>query len=269
MDRTLSAVLVVLVVVSAAFLVVISLTAYIGITYRGTLSSTYEYRVSIAPDAAIGNVTLYLPIPSRGAGNSAILGEIGAGNLRGLPPGWNMSLIGTEKFTMLEITAREIAPAPVGEPYLLTVRARVPGPIETRNAGSADLVLAPTAAGRPSTCGDTGPQVSPEVHCEAYEAPVYADYTAGSPVRLSIFLFLDGKNGWDVFGPSSNEYQDGLQVTWSGGARGWQPGKGLLVTGIGDYGLDFWVQGPGGVTPHPGGSRLPARWTPGPGGEIA
>ena len=242
MDRTLRLVLVVLVVASAVFLAVFSLTAYIGMTYRATLSSTYEYRVSISSDATLENVTLFLPIPERRPGISAILEEIGAGNLRGLPRGWNISLIGTRKFTMLEVDAREIAPTPVREPYLLSVNATVRGPIRTKNAGTEDLVIEPAAAGTPVACGDTVAQESPDVSCVLYEGPVYAGFTGPVNAHLRIFIFVDGQNSWDVFGPSSNEYQDGLQVSFSGGARGWQTGKGILVTGIGDYGIDFWVQ---------------------------
>jgi hypothetical protein len=260
MDRTLSLVLAVLAVVSVVFLAAISLTVYMGMTYRATLSSTYEYRVSITSEAALGNVTLYLPIPARGPENSAILQEIGAGHLQGLPRGWNTSLIGTEKFTMLEVTAREIPPNPVGKPYLLWVNATVMGPIMTRNAGSGNLVLVPAAERRPITCGEPLSQVSPEMQCELYEGPVYADFTALVNAHLRIYLFLDGRNSRDVFGASSNEYQDGLQVSYQNGARGWHTGNGILVTGIGDYGIDFWVQEQGTPVTRPGESRLPAGW---------
>jgi hypothetical protein len=243
MERTLSAVLAILAVVSVVFVGAISLTFYMGMTYRATLTSTYDYRVSITSDATLGNVTLFLPIPARGPENSAILEEIGAGKLQGIPRGWNISLIGTEKFTMLEVKAREIPSTPVGKPYLLTVNASVQGPISTRNAGSEDLVLEPAAERRPVACGEAVLQASPEVRCEVYEGPVYAAFTAPGNAHLTIFVFVDGRNRWDVFGPSSNEYQDGLQVSIPGGARGWRTGSGILVTGIGDYGIDLWVQG--------------------------
>jgi hypothetical protein len=263
MDRTLSVVLAVLAVAMVAFLAAISLTWYIGFTYRATLSSTYEYRVSITSDATLGNVTLYLPIPARGAENSAVVEGIGAGNLQGLPPGWNISLIGTEKFTMLEVTAREMAPSPPGRPYLLSMDTRVRGPIRTKNAGSEDLVLVPAAERRQVACGGTASETSPEIRCEAYQGPAYADFTAPGNVRLGVFIFLTGRNTWDVFGPSSNEYQDGLQVSFTGGARGWRTGDGILVTGIGDYGIDFWVQGRGAPAPAPEGSRRLPGWPSG------
>lgn len=245
MDRTLSRVLVVLVVVSVIFLAAISITLYVEITYRATLSGTYDYRVSITSDTTLENVTLYLPIPTRGPENSAVLEAIGAGGLRGLPRGWKTSLIGTEKFTMLEVTAPEIAASPVGRPYLLSVSAHTAGPIDTRNAGTGDLVLVPSAMRTPAVCENIDAQASPDTHCELYRGSAYADFTAPGNVRLSVFIFLSGRNTWDVFGPSSNEYQDGLQVTFSGGTRGWHTGDGILVTGIGDYGIDFWLQHPG------------------------
>jgi hypothetical protein len=242
MDRTLSYALAVLVVATAVFLVFLSLSVYMGTTYRNTLSSTYEYRVSIANDATLGNMTLYLPIPSgEGPENSAILEGIGAGGLAGVPPGWRTSLIGTEKFTMLEVTAPEVAPAPVGKPYLLSITTPVRGPIRTREPVPREPVLAPLAKRSRVTCGVMDAGASPEMRCEMYQSPVYADFTSPGTARLAVFVSLDGKNTWDVFGPSSSEYQDGLEVSFSREAQGWQTGNGVLVTGIGDYGLGFWV----------------------------
>ena len=142
---------------------------------------------------------------------------------------------------MLEVTAPAIAPTGAGKPYLLSANATVPGPIDTKNAGTDDLVLEPTAEMTPVPCGDTVSQASPEASCMVYEGPVYAAFTGPSEAHLRIFIFVDGTNSWDVFGPSSNEYQDGLQAGFSGGAQGWKTGEGILVTGIGDYGIDFWV----------------------------
>jgi hypothetical protein len=241
MDRTLLRVLAILAVGSLIFLVAISITLYMEISYRATLSSAYEYRVSITSDTTLGNVTFYIPVPARGSEASAVLQAIGAGNLRGLPQGWNTSLIGTEKFTMLEVTAREIPANPVGRPYLLSANAMVPGPIDTRNAGSGDLVLVPAAKRTPVVCGNMDSQASPEPRCELYQGSAYADFTAPGNVHLSIFSLVTGRNTWDVFGPSSNEYQDGLQVSFSGGTRGWHTGDGILVTSIGDYGIDLWL----------------------------
>ena len=255
MERTLSIVVAILAAVTVVFIAAVSLTLYMGMTYRATLSSTYEYRVSITNDAPLGNVTLFLPIPARRPGISAVLEEIGAGGLRGLPQGWKSSLIGTRKFTMLEVTAPAIAPTGAGKPYLLSANATVRGPIDTKNAGTDDLVLEPAADMTPVPCGDTVSQASPEASCVVYEGPVYAGFTAPADAHLGIFISVDGMNSWDVFGPSSNEYQDGLQVSFSGGARGWQTGKGILVTGIGDYGIDFWVQGGSTAVSRPMGSR--------------
>jgi hypothetical protein len=244
MDRTLFQVLAVLAVASVIFLGAISVTMFMEIAYRATLSSAYEYQVSITNDATLENVTLYIPVPARGPEASAVLRKIGAGDLLGVPRGWNVSLIGTEKFTMLEVTAREILPSPVGRPYLLSVNAMVPGPIDTQNAGTGDLVLVPAVKRTPAVCGNIDTETSPKVRCELYQGSAYADFTAPENVHLSIFSFLSGRNSWEVVGPSSNEYQDGLQISFSGATRGWHTGDGILITGIGDYGIEFWLQHP-------------------------
>lgn len=242
MDRTLSVVLAILAVASAIFLAAISLTAYAGISYRATFSGTYEYRVSISSDTPLGNVTLYIPIPARGMGSSEVLEKIGSGGLQGLPAGWEISLIGTEKFTMLEVTAREMDAAPVGRPYHLSVDAPSDGGIDTRNPESGGLVLAPVVPTRPGVCGDMESGPSPGMRCEHYDGMVYADFTGPANARLTILTVVTGRNSWDVFGPSSNEYHEGLQVSFSGGERGWRTGEGIRASGIGDYGIDFWVK---------------------------
>ena len=242
MDRTLFRVLVVLAVASVIFLAAISITVFVEITYRATLSSTYEYRVSITSDATLGNVTLYVPIPARGPKSSSVLEGIGSGGLKGVPPSWGVSLIGTEKFTMLELTAREIEPSPPGRPYLLSFDTRVRGPIHTRTAGSEDLVLRSVTQVIPAACGGMDTEASPEMRCWLYQGPAYADFTAPGNEHLSVQVSLTGRNAWDVFGPSSNEYRDGLQFSFSGERRGWRTGDGSLVTGIGDYGIEPWLQ---------------------------
>jgi hypothetical protein len=263
MDRTLFRVLVILAVASVLFLAAISLTAFMETAFRATLSSTYEYEVSITTDAALENATLYIPVPARGAEASAVLQGIGSGKLLGLPRGWNISLIGTEKFTMLEVTAGEIPANPVGRPYLLSVKAPVKGPIDTRNAGSGDLVLAPAAMRTPFVCGNLNPQASPDTSCEMYHGSAYADFTGPGNVHLTIFTLLTGRNTWNVFGPASNEYQDGLQISFSGATRGWHTGDGILVTGTGDYGIDFQAPEPKALETGSGGSRQGVGLPPG------
>ncbi|HUK93166.1 MAG TPA: hypothetical protein VLU98_03930 [Methanomicrobiales archaeon] len=261
MERTLFRVLAVLAAVSLVFIAVFSLTVFMELAYRATISSTYEYRVSITTDTTLENATFYLPIPARGPAASAVLEGIGAGDLKGLPPGWNISLIGTEKITMLEVTAREIAPSPVGVPYLLSVNEQAKRPVDTLNAGTGDLVLLPAARRTPVACGNMDSEAGADMLCELYHGTAYADFTAAKNEHLSIFTLITGRNTWDVFGPSYNEYQDGLQVSYEGRERGWKMGDGILITGMGDYGIDFWLQHPD--TTGPGGGR-PRQYALGP-----
>jgi hypothetical protein len=260
MDRTLSVVLGILVVSALVFFGAVSLWVYTGISYRATLSSTYEYRVSIATDETLGNVTLYLPVPARGPGSSAVLERIGSGDIKGVPAGWNISLIGTEKFTMLDLTAGEIGPSPPGSPYLLSLDTRVSRPINTKNAGSDDLVLRSVTQVIPAACEGRDPKASPEMRCWLYQGPAYADYTSDGNERISVLVSLAGRNAWDVFGPSSNEYRDRLQFSFAGERKGWRTGDGSLVTGIGDYGIEFWLPEERTPGPAPGWPRDLAWW---------
>ncbi|HTY51602.1 MAG TPA: hypothetical protein VMB35_00230 [Methanomicrobiales archaeon] len=262
MERTLSVVLAVLAAVTIVFLAIFSLSAYAALAYRATFAGTYEYRVSISSDTDLGNVTLYIPIPARGAASSEILERIGSGGLEGLPLGWAISLIGTEKFTMLEVTTPGLAATPVGEPYLLSADARTGSTIDTRNPETGGLVLEPGAGLTSISCGNIDPQASPEMRCVLYRGSVYADFTSVRDPHLTIFTFVAGRNNWDVFGPSSNEYQDGLQATYVRDIRGWRLGDGILVSGVGDYSLDFWLPGEGSPGAGPAGSSFQAAWWP-------
>jgi len=262
MERTLSVVLAVLAAVTLVFLAIFSLSAYAALAYRATFTGTYEYRVSISSDTDLGNVTLYIPIPARGAASSEILERIGSGGLEGLPLGWGTSLIGTEKFTLLEVTTPELAATPVGEPYLLSADARAGSTIDTRSPETGGLVLEPGAGMTPISCGNIDPQASPRMRCVLYRGSVYADFTSARDPHLTIFTFVTGRNDWDVFGPSSNEYQDGLQATYVRDIRGWRLGDGILVSGAGDYSLDFWLPEQGNPSAGPAGSSFQAAWWP-------
>jgi len=267
MDRTRTVVLAVLAVVVVLFLAVFSLTVYMGITYRASLASTYDYRVSIASDTDIGNVTLYLPVPGRRSGNSVVLERMGSGGGLSLPAGWTATLLGTEKVDFLELTTREIPASPPGNPYLISLRVQVKGPIVTESDGFDGLVIAPLAPRSPVACPGIPEGISTEkIRCEAYRGTAYADFTGPTAANLRFTFNLTGRNAWDVFGPSGNEYRDGLQVSVSGGERGWKTGDGLLVTGLGDYGVDFWVDWTGRTVASSGRQ---VRVTPSAGGRPA
>jgi hypothetical protein len=234
MDRTLLAVLAVLAVALVIFIAAFSVTVYVGMRYRSTFTGTYLYEVTIIPDAPLGNVTLYIPVPARGRETSPVAQGIGSGNLQGVPARWNTSLIGTEKFTMLEITARELDPGCGCAPMILSVNARSLSPVETREPATGDILLG-TAGEGPVACDETGNGESPEMQCRSSHGQAYADFTAPEGATLTVLVSLTGRNSWDVFGPASNEYRDRLRFAFTGGDQGWHAGEGTLVTGIGDY----------------------------------
>jgi hypothetical protein len=240
MDRTLLLGVAALAVALLAFTGAFSVTFCMETRYRSSFGGTYEYQVSIAPGTTLGNVTLYLPVPARGGGMSEVIRGIGSGGLTGVPPGWGVSLIGTRKVTLLELTAGEVAPKADGSPTVISITTRVKGPIRTKNAGAEDLVLGTGEQPGPVACRETDTVAYPERQCRPSRGQAYADFTAPGPASLAINVSLAGRNSWDVFGPSSNEYRENLAFSFSGGDQGWHAGEGLLVTGIGDYRYESW-----------------------------
>jgi hypothetical protein len=245
MDRILRAVLVVLAVGLVIFLAAFLVNVVMGMMFWSTYTGTYEYRVSIAPDTTLRNVTFYLPLPSRGAAASPVLLGIGAGALAGVPPGWKVSPIGTEKFTMMELTGGELSPNPDGRPTILSLNlssgSRVGRPLGTRNPAAEDFILGSVEQAGPVACRGMDTAANPGMQCRVSTGRAYADFSAPGDAHLNISLSLTGRNSWDVFGASSNEFRDSLQFSFSGRDQGWQAGEGLLVSGIGDYRPgDYW-----------------------------
>jgi hypothetical protein len=251
MDRILRAVLVILAVGLAIFLLAFLANAVMGMMFWSSYRGTYEYRVSLAPDTTLRNVTLYVPVPTRGTAASPVLIAIGGRALTGVPAGWGVAPIGTEKFTFMELTGAELAPNPDGSPTILSVNIS-PGSRDGRlmgtlNPAAGEYILGSVDQAVPVACRGPDTATSPGARCWASTGRAYAGFSAPENAHLAVSVSLTGRNTWDVFGPSSNEFRDSLVFSFSGADQGWKTGEGLLAGGIGDYRPRPWM--PGGKAP--------------------
>jgi hypothetical protein len=255
MDRTLKSiawVLIAALIVGGAF---ISFFAYVQSSYERSLSSTYVYQITLETDEELTNATLFIPLPDGSGTQSPIVLLIGSGNLSGLPEGWTTEIYGTEKFTMLKITAETIAPQvrplpipisetgtppPAGEvgsvpaPIRIIVQADAGGLIDTRDPVGNSSVLLPKYNLTPVPCSFPYPDENPPA-CYTYEGLLYAEYSAPPGAAVTITVGLTGTNEWFVFGWTGNEFRDQIVFTHSGESHGWQTVSGTLVTGVGRY----------------------------------
>jgi hypothetical protein len=72
--------------------------------------------------------------------------------------------------------------------------------------------------------------------CYEYESRIYAHYTTSPNAKLSLYIELEGRNNWWVYGWSGNEYRDNVHIALSGESQGWHAAFGQLVEGEGRYG---------------------------------
>ncbi len=256
MDRALRSLLGILIVALVASAAFVSFSAYVHAAYERTLSSRYVYEISLETDAVLSNVTLFVPLPERHGGRSPILERIGEGDLYGIPRDWETEIYGTEKFSMLMISADEILPqfgppplpaseeenltaapaaTPVPVPVTIRVEADAGAVIDTRHPIGNSSVILPKYDLSPVPCPFPHGEEERPPACYTYETSVYADYTAGADAAVTITVSLTGTNEWFIFGWTGNEFRDRLTLALDGEVHGWQRANGTLMTGIGQY----------------------------------
>jgi len=240
MDRVLRILVVMLFLACSVTIGVFSFLAYVDSRYAGTLTATYEYRVSVETDGPLSNLLLFLPLPARGGGSSEVVRAVGARGWTEAPEGWNLTLTGTEKYTFLKVTAPSVPATgecgPCGRggtSHTLTVPVKVRGPVDPWDPVGNDEVLGPRFSVTDRTCTGTFPAGDSTPRCTGYETQVFADYTAYPATTVVITVELTGTNRWNIFSERYSEFRDSARLTILGESHGWQTARGELVSGIG------------------------------------
>jgi len=68
-----------------------------------------------------------------------------------------------------------------------------------------------------------------------YESLVYAHYDTSNDTDVQIFVELNSRNEWWVYGWQYNDYIDRISIRLSGPQEGWVKAEGKLTTGDGIY----------------------------------
>jgi hypothetical protein len=239
-DRVLRVLVVIFVLVCAVTVGLFAFNAYVDSRYADTLTATYLYQVSVATDGPLTDLLLFLPLPARGGGSSEVVRAVGAQGWTEVPEGWNLTLTGTEKYTLLKISAPSLnltdecgACGRSGAPHILTIPVKVRGPIDPWDPVGNDEALDPRRSVTNVTCTEAYASGDSTPHCTAYETRFFADYTAYPATTVVITVELTGTNRWNIFSERFSEFRDKARLTILGESHGWQIARGELVSGIG------------------------------------
>jgi hypothetical protein len=208
---------------------------YVEKEYRRTLVSTYSYTLTISTSEKLQNVTFFIPVPANSGGNSPFVEQFSNRAFTGIPAGWETTLLGSNKATMLKIRAPIIAGSDgAGFSVRTSSDARTGKVIDTRSPLDRDIVLRPVQDMTKADCTAFGIS-DPGASCYRYVSSVYADYDASPGAVVRISSAISGKNEWNVFGPGHNEYSNAIDIEILGAHHGWTSARGELQAGIGSY----------------------------------
>jgi hypothetical protein len=204
--------------------------------------SSYGYDVMLTTDSTLNNVTLYLPLPV--INNTSSVGtDIVEHHFNNYDHSWKYALVNTEHGLMLSMKNEKIAPkyvtqsrdskkilSPSADFSTLVFTNQT---IDTMNPLGNEMVLMPkynlthnVNSRRPYT------QASEQFD---YESKMYACYDTSSDANVSISIYLNGSNGWWIWGWLYNSYWETMEIMLSGSQDGWTTVNGQLFTGEGTY----------------------------------
>ena len=213
--------------------------SYVEKEYRRTLVSTYSYTLMISTSGELRNVTFFIPVPANPNGNSPFVEQFSIGNFTGIPVGWETTLLGSNKATMIKIqTPVVVGSDGAGFSVRTSSDAWTGKVIDTKSPQDRDIVLRPVQDVTKADCTAFGIS-DPGASCYRYVSSVYADYDASPGAVVRISSTISGKNEWSVLGPGHNEYSNAIDVELHGAHHGWTAAKGELQSGIGSYDVPF------------------------------
>ncbi|WAC04040.1 MAG: hypothetical protein OS112_06075 [Methanoregula sp.] len=209
--------------------------SYVEKEYRRTLVSTYSYTLTISTSGELRNVTFFIPVPANPNGNSPFVEQFSIGNFTGIPVGWDTTLLGSSKATMLKIQAPVIlGGGGAGFSVHASSDARASKVIDTKSPQDSDIVLRPVQESKEVSCPEFKNSGFGGI-CHQYQSAVYADYESSQIVKVEISSTVTGKNEWKIFEPAYNRYTNSISAMISGENHGWVIAKGELQSGIGSY----------------------------------
>jgi hypothetical protein len=215
---------------------------YVEKEYKRTLVSTYSYTLTLSTSEKLQNVTFIIPVPVNPGGNSPFAEQFSARTFTGIPAGWESTLLGSNKATMIKIRAPVVSGSD-GDGFSVRISsdARAAQLIDTKSPQDRGIVLRPVQDLKEASCaGFTNAE--PGATCYRYQSAVYADYASSPNAKVEISSTITGKNEWTIFAPGYNQYSNAFSTMMLGDNHGWVTANGELQTGIGSYDVPFHMK---------------------------
>jgi len=239
MDKIIKSAAGLFIIIFVLFVSIAAYHAFVEKAYRESITSTYSYTLTISTSEALQNVTFFIPVPANPGGNSPFVEQFSIKAFTGIPAGWETTLLGSNKVTMLKIQAPVVAGSDgAGFSVRTSSDARTGQVIDTKSPQDHDIMLRPMQDMTKADCTAFGIS-DPGASCYRYISSVYADYDASPGAVIRISSSLNGKNEWKIFSPAHNEYSNAIDVELHGAHHGWTAAKGELQSGIGSYDVPF------------------------------
>lgn len=223
-------------VVIIALLVTVVVVIVVGLLVTsppGIEESTYGYSVSLATNATLANLTLYVPLPAAENGTSPIAESVRDGTVNA-PDTWQYDVIETDRGPVLRLTADEV-PAerrPDGNrysTYLFGAQRPADGVVETGEPFGREPTIAPPEGRRERPCPNVV-EPDPAETCYAFDAQVYAAYDAPADALVTIYLVHTGVNTYEGSSHRHDMYYERVHVALHGRQDGWTTVAGFAST---------------------------------------
>jgi hypothetical protein len=203
----------------------------------GPVESEYGYSVTLATNATLSNVTIYLPYPAAADDGDAPFDAAfgGTAGSVSIPDGWGVAPVDTEHGRMLRVRAAEIPTRnrSDGHSYAThTLEASVPAghDIDTVDPVGSEPLLRPAEGFEAVPCPNRGGLPSRST-CRVFGSRLYARYDAPADADVDVFVVF---GGYDDGGGRGSWYSERVITRLEGPRDGWVEVSGDLQAGAGN-----------------------------------
>lgn len=244
------------------------LSVYTDSLYRDSYGSSYSYMVTFGANQSLEDLEVMVPVPVEDGSVRIVDSDIAVRDRAETEPAdappVEASIVQTEHGPMLSITAEAFPIEPRYFQFVeedgegqrveideseydpsrsdmaafdtrsvrIEVRMESDQPIDTQDPTGTEPLLSPEFGREAVPCEDTHFDT---LECYAVESRAFLSYDGPPETRTALWVELEGRNEWWVFGWNGNSYSERYIEEFDGPQDGWRPVAGELETGWGNY----------------------------------